>query len=1263
MKPTKRILWMLLALALLLCATAALAEEPQWSYDSGNMYVMPEGALSGDVAVPAEVDGYAVNAIKYSAFNSNNEITSLTMPDTLRAIQSGAISWMDGLTSVTLNEGLEYIGSNFQNCNALTSLTIPASVRIVDGAIGSCENLKEIYFEGACPLFLNTDWCFDWLSDDYVIYVPDDQLDAYAAALAEVNGAAEHLQPSGKNAVLPEETGEDWFTFDPATGAITGYREYHAWLEIPATIGGVAVKSIDAEAFVSDYSVYGIVFPEGLERIEDGAFRAASNLAYVKFPSTLNSIANGAFFNAQIGLIDWSEGLEEIGAHAFQYGGQAVLELPSTLRTIGESAFESAWCQEVYLDGNVESIGARAFAATPLNYVVLDAYTLIDLAPDAFAETDLADVDLPWDSSMENRDAYAALLRDACPDCTVWINNPESAGVAECPINELDVTTIENGVWTVYNGDQQDLTVWSGYDDIDVTALGDGLFKGNQSIRSFYPHHCGWFTTIGNEAFADSSVAYVELFGSITTIGDEAFRNCVNLTALTLPESLTSIGAGALEGCTGITELTLPESLTSLSAGVLKGCTGITELTLPAFLTSLGAGALEGCTGITELTLPESLTSIGDGALKGCTGITELTLPASLTSIGSGLLEGCTNLNKLVVGCDPAILPSDMLDLLANIEEVYLSADASDEQVRALSELMGRPWYDPLPREGEERSFKAMPYEPLPGDDFWYDEEYSRLDAYQGYELNLILPREIDGVELSMIGGGMMNRASYGDNYDVELPVVSLVIPENYTEIPAYAFQNCDALETVICYAPIEKLEEGTFSGCTSLTNVIFVNGVREIDRYVFKDCLYLETVYIGDKTQRIDENAFKDPDGYEYFTADQCITDPKQMPDVDALLEEVKCDPMPEPEPEPENEPLPAQPVGEAGAPFLGSWIGTTMEMEGMSLSFSDMGMVMNLTFHEDGTAELYDGEESVTSSWSVVDGAAIVDGSNFILLDDGTLCVEEDGAKLIFSRDGAATEPAVTEPEVNEPAPAEPVPDELSAYVGSWHACYLMTGGMTGDPRSEFGLDIALELNADGTGSLIFGEPEQGVWYQDENGYVYFGEGGEAPDMPLSLLEDGFLCYGSMAGDGNALGGYILFSQDMNAAWTPETEAEPTATELPFVPTEPVAAPEGSDPERLERKYVCVSAEVGGYTMDASMLGGEYSLTFHADGTLDFVMVGTSVPGLTWTQGTVLTDAGEAEAFIVDYYGNTLEAVCTEQGFDMNYFDSMLMHFEAEN
>ena len=70
-----RKLYLLLALLIFVLCLPALAEEPLWSYDSGNMYLVPESELSGDVAVPAEVDGYAVNAIKYSAFNSNGAIT------------------------------------------------------------------------------------------------------------------------------------------------------------------------------------------------------------------------------------------------------------------------------------------------------------------------------------------------------------------------------------------------------------------------------------------------------------------------------------------------------------------------------------------------------------------------------------------------------------------------------------------------------------------------------------------------------------------------------------------------------------------------------------------------------------------------------------------------------------------------------------------------------------------------------------------------------------------------------------------------------------------------------------------------------------------------------------------------------------------------------------------------------------------------------------------------------------------------------------
>lgn len=59
---------------------------------------------------------------------------------------------------------------------------------------------------------------------------------------------------------------------------------------------------------------------------------------------------------------------------------------------------------------------------------------------------------------------------------------------------------------------------------------------------------------------------------------------------------------------------------------------------------------------------------------------------------------------------------------------------------------------------------------------------------------------------------------------------------------------------------------------------------------------------------------------------------------------------------------------------------------------------------------------------------------------------------------------------------------------------------------------------------------------------------------------------------------------------------------------------------------------------------------------------MAGADIPDLTWTYGKVPTVAGEANGVVIDYYGQALYLVPTDKGFDMDYFDSMLMHFAPE-
>lgn len=445
------------------------------------------------------MDGSTVDVIQSNALSNMNTITSLTLSDTLLQLKDSAICW---------DESLIAIGErNLYACTKLSEVTIPAGVRFIgEAAFSYDESLKKIVFAGVCPIIESS--CFTDLPEDAIIYVPDDQLEAYQSVLTGA-GCTTSIQPSGNAAEIVDNNGFDEadFEFDAQTGTIVKYNAYATYLSIPETIGGAPVRAIGDGAFEFNYYLAVLELPEGLETIGNRAFAHCETLQYVSFPETLKTIGaeafNGGYKAHALNLTN----VESIGEKAFYFSRiTGALTLPEGLTSIGAGAFDSSYyISELYLPSTLQRVGSRAFADCALTYMALDLHAPIDLASDAFAGNDaLSALDLPWDSSIENRDAYAALLAQQCPDCTVWINNPGSAGVAEYPDNTEEITNIENGVWIAYNGDAADLTVWSTYDEIRVSALGDGLFKGSQTNRFFYPHHCGWFTTNGSAGNAET---------------------------------------------------------------------------------------------------------------------------------------------------------------------------------------------------------------------------------------------------------------------------------------------------------------------------------------------------------------------------------------------------------------------------------------------------------------------------------------------------------------------------------------------------------------------------------------------------------------------------------------------------------------------------------------------------------------------------------------------------------------------------------------
>ena len=1100
----KRPLISVLSLLMLVLCIPALAESTDWNYDANYAILRGYDGAGGDVVVPAEIDGFTVDVIGINVFKGDT-ITSLTLPETVLEFRSNAVASCEKLTSVTLPQSLVVINRmNFFSCNALSEVTIPASVRYIgDTSFRFCDALRKITFEGVCPA-IDMD-CFSVLPDDAVAYVPDDQLEAYTAAF-ENAGSTVSVQPSGKNAVLVENNGyvEDEFDFDASTGTITSYNGYATYLAIPETIGGAPVKAIGPEAFARHAYLAFLELPEGLESIGDSAFYNCETLGRVRFPSTLKTIGSNAFYNAYKSSVLELTSVESIGDYAFYFAGlKGSLELPEGLKSIGENAFEACTNMgaNLYLPSTLESIGSNAFKGDyNIQYIVLESPTAPMLGENVFAGCDyLYDIDLNAHGTRQEMQQWQAYVDALGLPCRVWRAQDPTA---QSP--EKGAYQYENRVLTEYTGTKTRIHPHLTVSKEPVVGLGDGVFKDSQTIEYFSVAHNDEFTTIGAESFMNSSLREVDLFDSVTTIGARAFANCAQLETLTLPDSLTTIGEGALDGLTGLKKLVIKCDPALIPAGAFANMPNLSEVTVESG--AIPAHMFES-SGVTALTLGAGVTEIGEKAFAGTAlNAAELT---NVTAIGAGAFEGSalervrlsasasvgerafanTKLKQLVI---PTVGSFPLSAVEGTSAELRLPTDATDDQLAAWNETLKRPWYAPMLREGETSKFVKMPFEPTPAENFEFNPETGLISAYIGTDVDVVVPREIDGV--TVVGFANYNAfhscqdytdSSVETNRTEWVHLRTLVLPETIKELPGMMLAYCQQLETFVCYAPLESTGGNQFMLCRSLNNVIFVNGVREIGNYAFDSAGPLGNLYFGEHLVKIGQQAFNfagltsfvaDAESVEYgaFTECQNLTSLHFTSKTKSFGENciINC-------------------------PNL-----TEICFDGCDLTTSPMGLMMNvapkLTVRvPEGMSEENLRHAQNCQSWSENPSAVTVstEGCAHALpalpdvtamlpelkLDAGVEAVAaiapdapETTAKpetIPESTDAPASETTAA-PENTTEAQDAAIPDE---YLGAWYGVSMEIEGVS-YPLADMGMDLTITIGADGTAEMhMNGEGER--------------------------------------------------------------------------------------------------------------------------------------------------------------------------------------------
>ena len=225
-----------------------------------------------------------------------------------------------------------------------------------------------------------------------------------------------------------------------------------------------------------------------------------------------------------------------------------------------------------------------------------------------------------------------------------------------------------------------------------VTNIGNHAFHDCTGLTSVtIPNSV---TSIGYEAFAYcSSLTTVTIGNSVTSIEEGAFSGCSSLTTMTIPNSVTYIGGWVFEGC-GITSpvynshvfaympptyygsYSIADGIELLSDGAFKNCTDMTSVTIPVSVTNIGRWTFETCSGLTSVMIPNSVTSIGEGAFSGCSGLTSVTLGTSVEVIEEYAFGACTAIETIT--CYSMRPPTANNGAFANLDYstiVYVPAD------------------------------------------------------------------------------------------------------------------------------------------------------------------------------------------------------------------------------------------------------------------------------------------------------------------------------------------------------------------------------------------------------------------------------------------------------------------------------------------------------------------------------------------------------------------------------------------------------------